>query len=98
MSLHDDLKGNRIVNVTYNDFSKESSVSFEYVPILIKPDAVACGETSYIIFEADDEFTGNVSLYNAVYDNINNVYIPDLLIMKHIYNKYMLHVSFIDVH
>ena len=80
MSLHEDLKGNRIVNVTYNDFSKESLVSFEYVPILIKPDAVACGETSYIIFEADDEFTGNVSLYNAVYDNIDNVYIPDSLI------------------
>ena len=83
MVYHDEFIGNKTVKVTYNNLTKESVVSFECVPIVIKPDAVAAGERSYIIFEAGDKFMGTVSLYDTVYNNITGEYAPDSLLVSY---------------
>lgn len=80
MVYHNEFLGNKTVKVTYNNLTEESTVSFEFVPSIIQQDAVAAGEKSFILFEAGDEFLGNVSLYRTVYDSVNNDYNPNSLL------------------
>jgi|GEM_PF-2281194 hypothetical protein len=63
-----DFLGNHTVKVTYNNFTKESTVTFVFEPYFTIPYNVPAGEVSYIVFNAPGNFTGNVILYNAVYN------------------------------
>ena len=63
-----DFLGNHTVKVTYNNITEESNVTFVFEPYITIPYDVPAGEVSYIVFNAPGNFIGNVSLYNAVYN------------------------------
>ena len=75
-----DFIGNHTVKVTYNDNSEESLVSFVFEPYFIHPYELAVGESSCIVFKATSKSAGSLSLYNTVYDESKETYVPSTLI------------------
>ena len=75
-----DFIGNYTVKVTYNDNSEESLVSFVFEPYFIYPYELAVGESSCIVFKATSKSAGSLSLYNTVYDESKETYVPSTLI------------------
>lgn len=75
-----DFLGNHTVKVTYNDVINESVVSFVFEPYFIAPYQLAVGESSCMVFKATSKSKGSVSLYNAIYDESKETYLPGSLI------------------
>ena len=66
INISGDFIGNYTVKVTYGNMTKESTVSFEYVPFIFFPNYMPVGDESYVVLKAASGSTGTVSLYDSV--------------------------------
>ena len=66
IKITEDFIGNYTVKVTYGDLTKESVVSFDFIPYIFYPYNVAAGEESYVVLKAAAGSTGTVNIYDSV--------------------------------
>ena len=76
----EDYLGNHTVKLTYNNITEQKTVSLVFKPYFLAPYYLAVGESSCMVFKATSKSSGTVSLYNAVYDELNSKYVPSTLI------------------